>query len=58
MFFTTGDRTVLLAALKWAAMAYDRKAKTDAAEFRAAEAKQAAAFSQECARLAAEIEKA
>lgn len=52
MLLTSGDRTTIIAALQFAAMAFDKKAKTDAAEYRSGDAAQAAAFSLECYRVA------
>jgi hypothetical protein len=57
MTFTEGDRLVIVASLQWAAMAHERMATKLAGEYKMAEAKQRAAFSSECVRLAEALRK-
>lgn len=58
MILSEGEKLVMVAALKWAAMEYGKTAKHFLSIHNQAEAMRSAHFSMECARIAEMLDKA
>lgn len=58
MIFTQGDKLVIVASLKLAAMIHDERSKKNLGEGKISDARRDAHFSMECVRLVDILEKA